>query len=112
MAALENPPATPISARAVASSQMFGENAISAAVKPPKMLERITIALRPTRSATSPQSGANSAPVSALIEKMIPDHSSDGRRIVDAELLDLKRDERQRKEKGPDAEDLDPDHDP
>ena len=39
---------------------------------PPKMLERTTIALRPMRSATFPQTGAKIAPVSALIDRMIP----------------------------------------
>ncbi len=76
VAALVKPPATPISARDVVSSHTLGEKAIIAAVSPPKMLERTTIALRPTRSATSPHSGANSAPVSALMEKMMPDQRS------------------------------------
>ena len=75
-AALEKPPATPISARDAVNSTTFGERAIMAAVSPPNKLERTTIDLRPTRSATLPQSGATSAPVSALIEKMRPDHIS------------------------------------
>ena len=55
---------------------MFVESATSNVVIEPKMLERMTIALRPNLSASAPHSGAHSAAVRKLIEPRIPAHSS------------------------------------
>ena len=72
MAALENPANTPISARHPKNCQTLPEAPISAVNSPIARLERISINLRPCRSATCPQIGEAKAATSEVMPLRTP----------------------------------------
>ena len=72
----EKPANTPISARAAKNCQTFSDMPISAVKNAIAQLERISIGLRPCRSASRPHSGEANAATNEVEPFRMPDHRS------------------------------------